>query len=339
MLPLRVLFATDAWVPRRFGIPTLITHWTAELEHGGDVVEVIGPDRFETQSTSFDPNLQIAIKPERTIGPMIDAFRPDAIHVATEGPVGVAARNWCLQHKLCFTTSYLMMLPEYVQLRLGLPKEPIYQRLRQFHAPATRVLAPTRSMAELLAGKGFHNLQVVEFGVDTGFFRPDRHRSLDLPRPIHLCVARLNRDKNLEALLDLKLAGSTVLVGDGPLEAELRRRYPAAHFLGYREGVELADIYASADVFAFPSRTDTFGLAVLEALASGTPVAAYPVPGPKDIVGESGAGALDEDLGKAIAVALTIPRDRARSRALTFSWPRSAARFRSFLAPLSNAST
>jgi glycosyltransferase involved in cell wall biosynthesis len=192
-------------------------------------------------------------------------------------------------------------------------------------------------MAELLARKGFRKLQVVGFGVDTDFFNPDRPRSLDLPRPIHLSVARLNRDKNLGALLDLKLAGSTVLVGDGPLEAEFKRRYPTAHFLGYREGIELAEIYASADVFVFPSRTDTFGLAVLEALASGTPVAAYPVPGPKDIIGESGAGALDEDLAMAIAAALTIPRDRARSRALTFSWSRSAAQFRSFLVALSDA--
>lgn len=328
---MRILIATDQWLPVRHGIERLLHRLVETLRSQGDQVEVIGPDRFQTTTNRFLPELRIAVRPGRSIATMIERFGPDAVHIATEGPVGFAAQNWCrLKHKR-YTSSYLTRLPEYLQARYGTPTPPVYAKLRSFHEGSARVLVPTASMARELESHGFSKLSVWPFGVDTDFFRPHPGAHLDLPRPIMLTVARLTPEKNLEAFLELDLPGSKLVVGDGPLEQSLRRRYPAARFLGFREGEELVRLYAAADVFVFPSRTDTFGLVVLEALASGLPVAAYPVPGPIDILADSDAGALDEDLAKAVRTALTIPRERARAHALAFSWARSAERFRSLL--------
>lgn len=303
----------------------------AELRTQGDTVEVVGPDSFETTSSPFGPTIRLATNAKATIGPMIRDFAPETIHIATEGTVGFAARGWCLKERHPFTSSYLTKLPEFAQMRSGGSPEAIYARLRQFHLPSARLLVPTASVAEELQAKGFRNLQVWPFGVDTERFHPRRRAPLDLPRPIHLCVARISAEKNPKAFLDLDLPGSKIMIGDGPLLEEFKRLYPQVLFPGIQEGEALARSYASADVFVFPGRADTFGLVILEALASGLPVAAYPVPGPKDIIAGSGAGALDEDLGRAVATALTIPRERARAHALTFSWTRSAERFRSLL--------
>jgi glycosyltransferase involved in cell wall biosynthesis len=328
---LRILIATDQWLPVRHGIERLLHRLVETLQEQGDQVEVIGPDRFQTAPNRFLPELRTAVRPGRTIAPMIEAFGPDALHIATEGTVGFAAQYWCRSKGKPYTSSYLTRLPEHFQVRYGTPAPPVYVKLRAFHEGSARVLVPTASMARELESHGFGKLAVWPFGVDTDFFRPHSDARLDLPRPIMLTVARLTPEKNLEAFLSLDLPGTKLVVGDGPLEESLRRRYPAARFLGFKEGEELVRLYSAADVFVFPSRTDTFGLAVLEALASGLPVAAFPVPGPGDILADSDAGALDEDLAKAVKTALVIPRERARAQALAFSWARSASRFRSLL--------
>lgn len=313
------------------GVERMLHQLVAELRTQGDTVEVVGPDRFETASSPFGSTVRLATNAKSTIGPMIREFAPETIHIATEGTVGFAARGWCLKERHPFTSSYLTKLPEFAQMRSGMSPEAIYARLRQFHLPSARLLVPTASVAEELQAKGFQNLHVWAFGVDTERFHPRRRASLGLPGPIHLCVARISPEKNLEAFLDLDLPGSKIMIGDGPLIEEFKRLYPEVLFPGAQEGEALARFYASADVFVFPSRADTFGLVILEALASGLPVAAYPVPGPKDILAGSGAGALDEDLGRAVETAMAIPRERARAHALRYSWARSAEQFRGLL--------
>jgi glycosyltransferase involved in cell wall biosynthesis len=222
-------------------------------------------------------------------------------------------------------------LPEYLAARRGTPIEETYAKLRAFHGGSRRLMVPTASLAAELEARGFRNLSVWPFGVDTDRFGPRPRVSLDLPRPIMLSVSRLTPEKNVEAFLSLDLPGSKLVVGSGPLEESLRQRFPDAHFLGFKDGEELARLYAATDVFVFPSRTDTFGLVILEALAMGVPVAAFPVTGPLDILGGSNAGALDEDLAKAIGAALAIPRERARAHAMGYSWAQSAERFRELL--------
>jgi glycosyltransferase involved in cell wall biosynthesis len=330
---LRILIATDLWLPMHHGVERLLHRLVAELRAQGDIVEIVGPDRFETAPSFLGPTVRLAANPSATIGPMIRDFEPDAVHIATEGTLGLAARRWCFEARWPFTSSYLTKLPEFAQAGFGRSPELLYAKLRQFHALAARVFVPTASIADELNAKGFKNLHVWPFGVDTELFHPRARTGLDLPRPIHLCVARISAEKNLEAFLDLDLPGSKIMIGGGPLLEDFKRRYPQILFPGIREGEALAKYFAGADVFVFPSRADTFGLVILEALASGLPVAAYPVPGPQDIIGDSGAGALDEDLARAVATALTIPRERARAHALTFSWARSAERFRSLLIP------
>ncbi|QEX20831.1 GDP-mannose-dependent alpha-mannosyltransferase [Hypericibacter adhaerens] len=330
---MRILIATDLWLPLRHGVERMLHKLAAELVRQGDKVEVIGPDRFKLARSSFDPSISLAANAVDSIGPMIDGFAPEALHIATEGTVGFAARGWCLKTRHPFTSSYMTKLPEFAQERSGAEPETLYAKLRQFHVPSARVLVPAESIAAELRAKGFRNLQVWPFGVDTELFHPGRRGASDLERPIHLCVARISAEKNLEAFLDLDLPGSKIMIGDGPLLEEYKRAYPGVLFPGTQEGEALARFYADADVFVFPGRTDTFGLVILEALASGLPVAAYPVPGPKDILAGSGAGALDEDLGRAVKAALAVPRERARAHALTFSWAESARRFRELLTP------
>ena len=329
---MRILIATDFWVPVRHGIERLLHGVVDSLRRRGDEVEVIGPDRFKTAPDPFLPELRIATRPSRTIAGMMDAFHPEAVHIATEVTVGFAARGWCKFHGMPYTSSYLTRVPEYLAARAGTPVEETYAKLREFHGGSRRLLVPTASMAAELETRGFRNLAVWPFGVDTDRFRPRPRVAMDLPRPIMLSVARLTPEKNVEAFLELDLPGSKLVVGNGPLEESLRARFPDAHFLGFKDGEELARLYAAADVFVFPSRTDTFGLVILEALAMGLPVAAFPVPGPLDILGGSDAGALDEDLAKAVTMAAAIPRERARAHALGFGWDRCADRFRELLA-------
>jgi glycosyltransferase involved in cell wall biosynthesis len=258
------------------------------------------------------PEIRLALASWGAVARRIEATGAEHIHIATEGPIGVAARHYFIANKRIFTTGYHTRFPEYIAQRTPIPESWTYAALRRFHAPSAAVLVPTPTIRNELVRRGFQRTKVWSRGVDHQLFRPRTASVLDLPRPIFLCVGRVAVEKNLGALLSLDLPGSTVIVGDGPARASLERKYPRAHFLGSRSGEALAQIFASADVFAFPSRTDTFGIVLIEALASGLPVAGYPVAGPLDVIGDSGAGVLSEDLRAACLAALDIPRERAR---------------------------
>jgi glycosyltransferase involved in cell wall biosynthesis len=325
---MRILLVTDAWPPQVNGVVRTLQRVKAECEALGHAVEVISPDRFRTMPCPSYPEIRLALWPGRRIAARIEAVRPDAIHLATEGPLGITARRQCLRRRLPFTTAYHTRFPEYVSARLHLPLGVGYAVMRWFHRPSRAVMVATASIRRELEARGFTNVADWCRGVDTELFRPDRAPALELPRPVFLYVGRVAVEKNLGAFLAMPIrAGSKLVVGDGPQLAELRARYPAAHFAGARSGEDLARHYASADVFVFPSLTDTFGLVLLEALAAGLPVAAYPVPGPLDVIGGSGCGVLDPDLGRAAAQALEIPRARCREYALKFTWRRCAEQF------------
>lgn len=330
---LRILVVTDAWHPQINGVVRTLDRLQIEISRLGHEVEIVGPDRFRSLPCPTYPDIRLALAPGRRLARLIDSFQPCAIHVATEGPLGWAARRYCLSRKLSFTTAFHTRFPEYVAARTGLPASLGYAILRRFHAPSSGLMVATASLQAELGARGFANLRRWTRGVDTEFFRPRADSTIDAPRPIHLYVGRLAVEKNLDAFLGLDLVGSKLVVGDGPQAAELERRYPEARFLGTRTGEDLARLYAAADVFVFPSRTDTFGLVLLEALASGVPVAAFPVPGPLDVIDGSGAGVLDEDLKTAIRAALRVPRERCREYALAFSWRRSSEQFLDNLRP------
>jgi glycosyltransferase involved in cell wall biosynthesis len=330
----RILLASDAWAPQVNGVVRTLNRVREELEAQGHSFEVICPALFRTLPCPSYPEIPLAILPGRGMAQRIEAAAPDAIHIATEGPIGLAVRNTCVKRGLPFTTSYHTRFPEYLSARVPVPVAWGYTFMRWFHRPSRGIMVATRSMKRELTARGFANLVDWTRGVDTALFRPDMPRVLDLPRPIHLYVGRVAVEKNIRAFLDLPLPGSKVVVGDGPQRAELQAAFPEVYFAGAHHGERLAAHYASADVFVFPSRTDTFGLVMLEALASGLPVAAYPVPGPLDIVDGIGVGALSEDLGAAVASALALPREACRAHALNYSWTACAGMFVANLHPL-----
>ena len=323
----RLALVTDAWAPQINGVVRTLMRVTQELEARGFKILVISPDSFATVPCPGYPEIRLALFPRRKVRRMIEAFEPEAIHVATEGTLGMAARRYCLKRGLAFTTSFHTRFPEYIQARLGIPPNWGYAWLRWFHRPATAVMVATSSLRTELESRGFRNIVAWSRGVDTELFRPREVDLFDLPRPIFLCVGRVAIEKNLDAFLRLDLPGSKVVVGDGPQLESLKQRYPKVLFTGAKVGEELARHYASSDVFVFPSRTDTFGLVILEALATGLPVAAYPVPGPLDVIDGSPVGRLDDDLGTAAREALSIPRDACRDYALGFSWDRCTEQF------------
>lgn len=326
--------ASDAWAPQVNGVVRTLERVRQELEAQGHVFEIICPAQFRTIPCPSYPEIPLALLPGRSLARRIEAFAPQAVHIATEGPIGLAVRNYCVKRGLPFTTSYHTRFPEYLSARVPVPLGWGYAFMRWFHRPSDGVMVATRSMRRELTARGFSNLIDWTRGVDTALFRPDVPKALDLPRPIHLYVGRVAVEKNIRAFLELPLEGSKVVVGDGPQRAALQADFPDVHFAGARQGEELAAYYASGDVFVFPSRTDTFGLVVLEALASGLPVAAYPVPGPLDIVDGAGVGVLDEDLAAAVAGAIALPRDRCREHALNYSWAACAGMFLENLHPL-----
>lgn len=332
---MKVLLATDAWRPQVNGVVRTLTEVCRELEGMGHHVFPVHPGLFRSVACPGYAEIRLAIGVRGRIGGIIRTAAPDAIHIATEGPIGHAVRRWCLKHGCRFTTAFHTRFPEYLAERRILPAWLTYAWLRHFHAPASAVLVASELVRRELSARGFANLASWGRGVDTSLFQPVEKAALplDLPRPIFLSVGRIAPEKNLPAFLSLDLPGSKVVVGSGPLLDTLQRQFPGAHFLGRRQNGELAALYAAADVFVFPSRTDTYGLVLLEALASGLPVAAYPVPGPLDIVGKSGAGALDEDLRAAALAALAIPRERCRAHALNFTWRASAQQFVGNLRP------
>ncbi|MBD0275118.1 MAG: glycosyltransferase family 1 protein, partial [Acetobacteraceae bacterium] len=297
-------------------------------------VEVVGPDRFRSVPLPSYPEIRLALRPRVALSRLLDAFGPNTVHVATEGPVGWAMRALCLRRGWPFTTSFHTKFPDYLHARTGVPRRLAWAVLRRFHESGAGTFVATPSLRDELARRGFTKVRPWTRGVDLDLFRPEPRDPWDgLARPVFLYAGRVAVEKNMEAFLRLDLPGSKVVVGDGPQRRALQARFPAARFAGWREGAALAAAYAGADALVFPSCTDTFGLVMLEAMACGTPVAAFPVAGPLDVVG-GGAGALDEDLGRAAVAALRWDRARYRAHAETFSWAACAEAFRRQLAPI-----
>jgi glycosyltransferase involved in cell wall biosynthesis len=324
---MKVLVASDAWHPQVNGVVRCFERMVREAPAFGAELDVVGPAEWRTVPLPSYPEIKLALPSLRAVRRRIEESQPDFIHIATEGPIGFQVRRYCLERSRIFTTSYHTQFPQYVRARAPVPPVLTYAWLRRFHNAGRAVMVTNTSLKSELESHGFRNIMLWSRGVDTELFRPREEQDLDLPRPIFLYVGRVAVEKNLDAFLSLHLPGTKVVTGAGPQLEELKRRYPAVVFTGVKKGEDLARVYASADVFVFPSRTDTFGLVVLEALASGVPVAAYPVMGPRDVLGQSECGVLDEDLRRAALAALEIPRERCRAYALTQSWSRSAEQF------------
>ena len=324
---MRVLVATDAWHPQVNGVVRTLTSLANSARRLGVTIEFLTPEGFPSFTIPTYPGLRLALLRWREIVRRIEAVKPDAIHIATEGPIGHMVRAYCRRRGRPFTTSYTTRFPEYISARWPVPEAWVYAALRRFHAAASVTMVSTQSLMIELRQRGFSNLGMWTRGVDTDLFRPDRAIDLGFVRPIFVTVGRLAVEKNLEAFLSLDLPGTKVVIGTGPQEAALKRRFADAKFLGLLENGVLAAHLAAADVFVFPSRTDTFGVVQLEALASGVPVAAFPVTGPKDVLGGHPVGVLHEDLRVACIEALAISRQACRTVALTRSWENSARQF------------
>lgn len=336
---MRIAIVSDAWFPQVNGVVRTLSTVRDTLAAQGHAVAVIAPDRFRTVPCPTYPEIRLALWPWPGLRRMIDAFGPDAIHIATEGPLGLAARRFCLTRGLPFTTAFHTKFPEYVHARFRAPVSWGYAAMRRFHRPSSGVMVATASLRKALEARGFANIRTWTRGVDVGLFKPRPKTALDAPRPIWMFVGRVAVEKNIEAFLTLDLPGTKYVVGDGPMLDRLKRHFPEARFAGARFGEDLAAHLACADVFVFPSRTDTFGLVLLEALASGVPVAAYPVTGPLDVVGGTDVAVLDDDLGRAARAALHLSPERCREFALGYSWDACARLFVDNLAPFSPART
>jgi glycosyltransferase involved in cell wall biosynthesis len=336
--PCRIMIVTDAWHAQVNGVVRTLAMLRAQLEALGHLVLVVGPDRFRTLPCPSYPEVRLAVLPRRRMQRLFDEFAPDALHIATEGPLGIAAARLALRAGWQFTTAYHTRFPDYLAARIAVPQRVAYAWLRRFHGRGAGMMVATRSLAAELHDHGFANALLWSRGVDAALFHPRRAVGLPYAGPIFLAVGRLAVEKNLSAFLELDLPGTKLVVGDGPERGRLERQYGGARtvFLGARHGVELAGLFASADVLVFPSRTDTFGLVMLEALAAGTPVAAYPVSGPRDVVGGvvPRVGVLDDDLRAAALGALAIDRADCRRFAERFSWEACAALFMKNLVPL-----
>jgi glycosyltransferase involved in cell wall biosynthesis len=322
-----ILIATDAWHPQVNGVVRTLTSLARAAASLGTDIDFLTPDGFPSMALPTYPGLRIALPNRREIARRIEAAAPDAIHIATEGPIGWAVRAYCLRRKLAFTTSYTTRFPEYIAVRSIIPAWFSYAVLRHFHAAGATTMVATASLRQELAARGFKKIGTWTRGVDTDLFKPDDVAELDLPRPIFMTVGRVAVEKNLEAFLALDLPGSKVVIGEGPQRAALQQRYPKARFLGEKTGKDLTAHLAAADAFVFPSLTDTFGVVQLEALACGTPVAAFPVTGPLDVIADHPVGALDTDLRSACMRALGMSRETCRSFALERSWENSARQF------------
>lgn len=329
---MRVLLATDAWEPQINGVVRTLQQVRAHGPSTGMEIEFVTPDQFRNFPMPGYPEIRMAMVRAADIEKRMAAFKPDVVHVATEGPVGYAARRATLRQGLPLTTSYHTRFPEYLRARLPIPVALSYAVLRRFHNAADAILVSTPSLKADLIERGFSNLMHWSRGVDLGLYHPRTESTVDWPRPVFLNVGRVAVEKNLEAFLSLDLPGTKVIVGDGPQRAELQARFPQAVFLGSKTGAELAEVYRQADVFVFPSRTDTFGVVLLEALASGLSVAAYPVMGPKDVLADTGAGLLLEDLRAAALGCLSLDRDACLALADRYRWDVSIRQFRDNLA-------
>lgn len=344
---MRILIISDAWHPQINGVVRTLAMVADELQAMGHVVKVLGPDRFPTIDMPTYGSIKLALFPGRRLAKMIEAFQPDALHLATEGPLGWSARRWAIRRQVPFSTSFHTKFPEYLHARTRLPLVLGYALMRKFHNQGHATLVATGSLRTDLARRGFSKLRPWTRGVDLSRFKPQTPSTVlhtptepdpfqGLARPIFLYVGRLAIEKNVDEFLALDLPGTKVVVGDGPQKHTLRRNHPAAVFLGERHGPALAKAYAAATVFVFPSTTDTFGLVLLESLACGTPIAAHPVTGPADIFENAppGIGALHHDLRKAALQALDGDRNACRRHAERFSWRACAEAFLAGLARL-----
>jgi glycosyltransferase involved in cell wall biosynthesis len=327
------MIVTDAWFPQTNGVVSTLAQTAAWLGRFGHEVRMLTPKDFRSIACPTYPEVRLSLFPHRKVASEIIAFAPQALHIATEGPLGVCARRFCLKWGLSFTTSYHTQFPQYLRARFPIPLSVSYGVLRRFHAAAVRCMVSTPSMRADLGAHGFRNLAHWPRGVDTEKFRPKPKEFLSLPRPIAAYVGRVAIEKNIDAFLSMPWAGSKIVVGDGPERARLQQQYPDATFTGYKFGDELASHLAAADVMVFPSRTDTFGLVNLESMACGVPVAAYPVTGPIDVIDDGVTGALDTDLAAAALRALKLDPEACRARALKSGWDVSSRQFESNLTP------
>lgn len=332
---MRIALVTDAWAPQVNGVVRTLAAVTGELRARAHEVLIVSPDQFRSLPCPTYPEIRLALTRPRSVGDRLAAFDAEAIHIATEGPLGWAARRWCLAHGRSFTTAYHTQFPEYLARRSGLPAAVFWPYIRSFHAASCGVMVATATIRRQLDAQGVARLREWSRGVDLAQFDPQApppEAFRDLPRPIQLYVGRVSVEKNIEAFLDSSHPGSKVVVGDGPALQRLRGLYPNVTFLGRQSGPALAGCYAGADVFVFPSRTDTFGLVMIEALACGTPVAAYPVPGPLDVLTPE-SGCMAPSLDAAIAGALSLDRARCIEHGRRFSWAASADQFLAALTP------
>ena len=332
---MRIALVTDAWAPQVNGVVRTLGAVTAELARRGHEIEVISPGEYRSLPCPTYPEIRLALAGSHTVGARLAEFVPEAIHISTEGPLGWAARRWCLANGRQFTTAYHTQFPEYLARRSHLPASVFWPYIRRFHGPSSGVMVATETIRAQLAAHGITQLREWSRGVDLAQFGPNiapPDLFFDLPRPIQLYVGRVAVEKNIEAFLANSHRGSKVVVGEGPALARLRAVFPEAHFVGQQSGKALAACYAGADVFVFPSRTDTFGLVMIEALACGTPVATYPVPGPLDVLTPE-SGCMAETLEDAIAGALTLDRERCLARGRAFSWEASTDQFLAALTP------
>jgi glycosyltransferase involved in cell wall biosynthesis len=329
--PKTVLIVTDAWHPQINGVVRSIELVIKEMERRGIAVKLLTPNEFRTFPMPGYGEIRLSRTLMKPVYARIEAAAPDAIHIATEGPLGIMARRWCRKRRFEFSTAYHTQFPEYLRARLPVPLRWSYRFLRWFHGAAAYCLVGTPHLRDLLEQRGFTNAVIWAKGVDTELFHPDKRAKADYPAPVFLYVGRVAVEKNIRAFLDLDLPGTKLVVGGGPSLDRLKAEYPDAVFTGPKQGEELARTFAAADAFVFPSRTDTFGLVLLEALASGTPVAAFPVTGPIDVIGDAPVGVLDEDLKAAALGALQVDRSACRAYAEQFSWAASTDQFLKYL--------
>ncbi|RMB12481.1 glycosyltransferase family 4 protein [Eilatimonas milleporae] len=341
---MRICIVTDAWHPQVNGVVRTLDTLRGELKRSGHKVLVLSPKMFRTLPCPTYPEIRLSVNTPFRLSAILRRWQPDAIHIATEGPLGWAARRYCRKNGLAFTTAYHTAFPEYIAARSRLPARWFYPIFRRFHAASEGVLVATPTVRDQLSDKGFERIVPWTRGVDTRLFHPRPDARFDLTGPIQLYVGRVAVEKNIEDFLKARVPGTKVVVGDGPALSSLRQKYPDVRFLGALFGEDLAQAYAAADVFVFPSKTDTFGLVMIEALACGTPVAAYPVQGPLDVLGPDGTGpfanwskpvaALNDDLDTAIRQALTLDRGDCAAFAQNYSWNTVTEQFVTALRPL-----
>lgn len=340
---MKIALITDAWMPQVNGVVTTLRELVHELEVAGHEVQVVHPGQFATRPCPGYAGIDLAVKPAKRVGQMLDAMKPDAIHLATEGPLGWAGRRYCMRNRLAFTTAFHTRFPEILHAALRIPLSWGYALFRHFHRPSSGVMVPTQGVLQMLERRGFGNLKPWTHGVDTQAF-PFHGEVCQSPltgtlaHPVSLYVGRISYEKNIEAFLQLEMPGTKVVCGVGPLETRLKAKYPQVRWLGILDRAALAQVYAAADVFVFPSRSETFGLVMLEAMACGTPVAAFPVDGPMEVLGthtgqSPRGGVLHDSLLVATQEALAVARSEARSRALDFTWAEAAQLFQQHLVP------